>query len=42
MFEMLDCDIVVNEFDLHSRYYGHFWTNIIREDRYLLILLALD
>ena len=26
---MLDCDIVVNEFELQTRYYVHFRTNTI-------------
>ena len=29
MANVPDCDIVVSEFELKSRYYGHFWTNTI-------------
>ena len=27
---MLDCDIVVNEFELQTRYYIHFQTNTVK------------
>ena len=28
---VLDCDIVVSEFEHQSRYYVHFWTNTLLE-----------
>ena len=28
---VLDFNIVVNEFEIHSHYYVHFWTNILRK-----------
>ena len=27
MTNLTDCDIVINEFELQSRYYAHFWTD---------------
>ena len=35
---VLDCDIVVSEFELQSRYNVHFWTNIIGKYMNPLIL----
>ena len=29
MVKSLPCGIVVSEFELQSRYYVHFWTNIL-------------
>ena len=37
----LDCRIIVSEFELHSRYYIHFWTNTLGKDVNSLILLAM-
>ena len=34
---VLDCDIVVSEFELQWRYYVHFQTNILGKDMSLLI-----
>ena len=34
---VLDCDIVVSEFELNSRYYGHFRTNTLQKDMKPLI-----
>ena len=28
---MQNCNIIVSEFELQSRYYVHFWTNIFRK-----------
>ena len=28
---VLDCDIVVSEFEFQLRYYVHFWTNILEK-----------
>ena len=36
---VLDCDIVVSEFELHSRYYDLFWNNTLREGLKSLISL---
>ena len=38
---LLDCDIVVNEFELHPCYYVQFWTNTFREGMNHFILLAI-
>ena len=27
MFNLLDCDMIVNKFELQSPYYIYFWTN---------------
>ena len=29
---MLDCNIVVSEFEFKLRYYIHFWTNTLKKD----------
>ena len=31
MAKVLNCDLEVNEFELQSRYYVHFWTNTKRK-----------
>ena len=38
----MDCEIVVSEFVLQSRYYVHFWTNTLGEGMKHLILPAMD
>ena len=38
MVKSLDCRIIVHEFELHSRYYVHFWTNIFRKSMNPFIL----
>ena len=38
----MDCEIVVSEFILQSRYYVHFWANTLRKGMNPLILLAMD
>ena len=38
MAEMLDCDIVVSEFEFQSRNYIHFSTNTLRKGMNPLIL----
>ena len=38
---VMDCDIVVNEFELQPRYYVHFRTNTCRKDINSFILLAM-
>ena len=35
---VLDCDIVVSEFELQSRYYVHFQTNTLSKGIKLLII----
>ena len=35
---MLDCNIVVSEFELQKRYYVHFQTNTLEKGMALLIL----
>ena len=39
---VLDCDIVVSEFELQSRYYIPFQTNTLGKDINTLILSAVD
>ena len=34
---ILDCDIVMSEFELQSRYFVHFWTNTLGKRMNLLI-----
>ena len=36
----LDCDIVVNEFELQSLYYVHFRTNTLRKGMNLFVLTS--
>ena len=36
--QWLECDVVVNEFKLQSRYYIHFRTNAIKKGMSLYIL----
>ena len=38
MAKVLDCEIVVSEFELQSVYYVHFWTNSFGKDMNLSIL----
>ena len=38
MFKVLDCGIVVREFELQLRYYVHFWTSILGKGMTLPIL----
>ena len=38
MVKALDCGIVVNEFELQSRYYFHYWTNALGKSMNPLIL----
>ena len=38
---VLDCDIVVNEFEPHSEYYVHFWTNILCKGMNLFISMVI-
>ena len=42
MVKALDCGIVVNEFELQSRYYVPFQTNTLQKGMNPLILLAMD
>ena len=42
MFNMLDYNIEVSEFELQSRYYIHFSTNSFGKDMNPLILPAMD
>ena len=42
MVKALDYWIVVNEFELHSRYYVHFQTNTLGKDMDLFIPPAMD
>ena len=37
MVILLNCDIGVSEFELQSRYYVHFWTNVLAKDMNLQI-----
>ena len=37
MTKMLDGDLKVNEFELQSHYYVHFWTNTLWKGMNLLI-----
>ena len=39
---VLDCDIVVCEFEFQPRYKVHFWINIIGKGLNVLIPLAID
>ena len=39
--DVLDCDIIVSEFELLSYYFVHFWTNALAKGMDLLILLAI-
>ena len=38
---VLDCDIIVSEYEVKSNYYVHFWTNILEEGMNLLISPAM-
>ena len=40
MVKALDCEIVVREFELQSRYYSHFRTNTLGKGMNPLILFA--
>ena len=42
MFEVLDCEIVVSDFEFHPHYYIHFWTNTLRKSMIPLILKAMS
>ena len=33
MGSVLDCDIVVHEFELHLLYWVYFWTNTLRQGK---------
>ena len=35
--EMMDCDMVISEFELESSYYVHFWTNTLKKSTNTLI-----
>ena len=37
MVNMLDYDIVISEFELHSRYYVQLWTNTLEKGMNLII-----
>ena len=39
---VLDCDIVINEFELQSRHYVHFWTNTLGKCMNPLITPVMD
>ena len=39
---VLDCDIIVSEFEIQSRYYVHFQINTLRKGMNLLIPRAID
>ena len=41
MVKVIDFEIVVNEFELQSHYYVHFWTNTLGKGMNPLILLAM-
>ena len=41
MVKVLDCEIVVSEFELQSCYYAHFWANTLGKGMNLLILPAM-
>ena len=41
MVKAMDCGIVVSEFEIQSRYYVHFWANILGEGVNPLILPAM-
>ena len=41
MVKAMDCEIVVSEFELNSRYYVHFRTNTQGKDMNLFILPAM-
>ena len=41
MVKAMDCGIVVSEFELQSRYYVHFQTNVLGKGRNLHILPAM-
>ena len=41
MVNVIDYEIVVSEFELQSRYYVRFWTNIIGKGMNPLILPAM-
>ena len=36
-----DCEIVIGEFELQSRYYVHIWTNISGKDMKPLLSIAI-
>ena len=38
---VLDCEIILSEFELHSRYYVHFWANTLGNNVNSYISLAL-
>ena len=38
---VMDCDIVIKEFEFQSRYYFHFWTNTFGKGMNPLIPLAM-
>ena len=42
MVKAMDCGILLREFILQSRYYGHFWANTIGKGMNPLILQAMD
>ena len=41
MVKVIDCEILLNEFELQSRYYVHFQTNTLGKGVNPLILLAM-